>query len=489
MSDIRLNYYIIIKTLGIITLIVGLFMLPSLLCAYLYEETELIHGISLAAFITILCGGIVFFALKPLKVHLRTREAYLVVTLAWVVASLFGALPYVLSGFTSNFITGFFESVAGFTTTGCTAIDATLPKSLFLWKSITQWLGGMGILIFVVSIFPALGINGLLIARVETPGPVLEKMSVKISDSAKILYLMYFSFSIAEFLLLKLNPSIPIYDALVNTLGSISTGGLFSLPEGIGAQDELYMKLVISIFTILSSINFILYHYALHRQWTAIRKDIELRAFACILAGGVLICTLGLYFIGDYPSFLSALESSFFQVTGILTTSGYSAADYTAWPTICKMVILTSMFIGGCAASTCGSIKVIRILVLFKLILRGFYKRIHPRSVVAVKLGGKPISAPMVSAITVFIFMYMLMFLFSAIILSFQGLDLETTITASASLLSNTGISLGAVGPMGNYSMFNDPLKLYLCLIMIMGRLELFAVVTLFTRHFWGNDR
>lgn len=487
MSDIRFNYYVIAKILGIITLISGLFMLPALLCAVYYHEQEMIRGLSLSAVITILAGGFVAFALKPLRVNLRMREGYLVVTLAWLVASLFGSLPYVLSG-TTDFITGFFESTAGFTTTGCTAAVAALPKSLFLWKSLSQWLGGMGILIFVVSILPALGINGHLIARVETPGPVLEKMTMKISDSAKILYSMYIAFSLLEFVLLNLNPGIKPYDALINTLGSISTGGLFSMPEHLSPGDSLYLEWVISIFTILSSLNFVLYYYALRRHWDAIRRDVEFKAFFCILIGGTLICTLGLFFIGDYPTFGGALQESFFQVTGVLTTSGYATADYTAWPTICKMVLLTSMFIGGCAASTCGSVKVIRVLVLCKLILRGFDKRIHPRSVVAVKIGGKPVSAPMVSAITVFIFTYMMMFLLSAIILSLQGLDMETSITAAASLLSNTGISLGKVGAMGNYSLFGGPMKLYLCLIMIIGRLELFAVISLFTRTFWRRD-
>ena len=249
------------------------------------------------------------------------------------------------------------------------------------------------------------------------------------------------------------------------------------------------MEVVIGVFTILASVNFVLYHYAIKRKWKYVLKDIELRAFLRILIGAVILCTLGLYFLGHYPSLGKALRDSFFQVVSVATTSGYSSADYTLWPALCQLILFTLMFIGGCAASTCGSIKVIRIVVFLKLIGRGFYKRIHPRSVVAVKLRGKAVPAPVVSSITVFILMYMGLFLFSSLILSLQNLDLETTITTSAAMLSNTGMAFGQVGALGNYSMFGDGLKLYLSLLMIVGRLELFTIVILFTRNFWGRDR
>lgn len=492
MSNINLNYQIIVKILAFITLLTGLFMLPAVFCAYYYREWHMLQALGFSAAVTMLFGGTILYFLQPVKpkAHLRAREGYLVVSLCWVIASLFGALPYFVSGFAPDFIDSFFESVAGFTTTGCTALhNAIMPKSLLLWKAISHWLGGMGILIFVVSILPTLGVNGQLIAQAESPGPVLQKMAVKMSDSAKILYLMYLSFTIIETVLLCLDPSMTTFDALINTLGSISTGGLFAHPNGIGYYDSLYVELVISVFTILSSVNFILYFYLLKRQWRNILEDVELRSFLCILTVAVAACTAVLCFVGNYPSFGKALRDSFFQVVSVITTSGYSSVDYTVWPTTCKIILFTLMFVGGCAASTCGSIKVVRILILFKLIFRGFYKRIHPRAVIAIKFGDRSVSAPMVSSITAFIFIYMAVFFLSAIILSLQGLDLETTISTSASLLSNTGIAFGEVGATSNYSIFSNPLKLYLCLIMIMGRLELFTIIILFTRSFWGKDR
>lgn len=489
-SAISLNYRTIIKILGVIILIVGVSMLPALLCAYLYDDMGDFRALLISIVITIGIGSMVCLFSKPTRAKFRVREGYIVVALCWVVASAFGSLPYLLSGFTETVIDGLFESVAGFTTTGCTVVDlSNIPKSLLMWKAITHWLGGMGILVFVISILPALGVNGQIVVRAESPGPVMEKMAVRMSDSAKILYLMYFSFTVAEFILLNLSSTMTPFDALVNTLGSISTGGLFAHPEGLAFYDSLYVELVISIFTMLASVNFILYHYAINRKWSYIFGDVELRAFCIIILSSVAACTAGLYFLGNYATLGKALRDAFFQVVSVVTTSGYVTTDYTLWPTVCVTILFCLLFVGGCAASTSGSIKIVRVLVFFKLIWRGFYKRIHPRSVVAVKLGGEAVPAPVVSSISVFIFMYIGLFLFSCLVLSWQNLDIETTVGTAAGLLSNTGIALGEIGSSGNYEIYADPLKLYLCMLMIMGRLELVTIIILFTRNFWGKDR
>lgn len=488
--NITLNYQVIAKILGIIILIIGLSMLPALFCAWFYNEPENIRALMISSGITIAIGAAVVLVIKPAQARFRAREGYLVVALCWLVASFFGALPYFFSDFTESFIDGFFESAAGFTTTGCTAVGPEImPKALLMWKAITHWLGGMGILIFVISILPALGINGQLIARAEAPGPFFQKMTVRMSDSAKILYITYISLTLLEFLLLCLSSSMTPFDSLINTMGSISTGGLFAHPSGVAYYDSLYVEIIISLFTILASINFILYHYAVTRKWSYVFHDIELRTFLLIVAASVLLCAICLYFQGNYPDLGQALRDSFFQVVSMATTSGYSSADYTLWPAACQSILFTLLFIGGCAASTSGSIKVIRIMVLCKLVWRGVCKRVHPRSVVAVKIDGKAISAPVVSAITVFILTYIGLFLFSCIVLSLQNLDIETTIATAASIMSNTGMSFGEVGALADYSMYSGPLKLYLSLLMIIGRLELFTIVILFTRSFWGKDR
>ena len=489
MATPNLNYKTIVRILGAILLLIGL----SMIIPWIYAETTGDPSAA-AAFRkcvppTVITGGLLSFFIRGKRAKFRTREGYIVVAACWVLASVVGAFPYYLSDFTGNYVDALFESTSGFTTTGCTAVsEGVLSRSLLLWKAISHWLGGMGILVFVISILPALGINGQVIARAETPGPVLEKMTVRMSDSAKILYLTYFSFTLLEFLLLILSGRMPVFDAVINTMGSISTGGLLVHPTGIAYYDSVYVEIVISVFCILASVNFILYHYLVTGKFEYFFRDIELRAYLIIIAAAVLLCTIGLM-LSNGDSFGNALRDAFFQVVSMATTSGYTRAPYIIWPTMCQMVLIALMFIGGCAASTSGSIKVIRILVMLKLIWRGCIRRIHPRSVVAVKLGKNAVSAPVVSGITVFILTYLFIFLLSSFLLSLQGLDLETTMTATLAMLSNTGAAFGETASIGNFSLFHPCLKLYLSGLMIVGRLELFTIIILFTRNFWGRDR
>lgn len=490
MPNINFNYNAIVKILGALVILVGIAMIPALGSAAYYNETDNFNAILISTSGSLIIGGVMFFFTKPIKAYFRPREGYLVVALCWVVASFFGTFPYYLSDYTHSFVDSFFESVAGFTTTGCTSIGAEImPHSLLMWKATSHWIGGMGILIFVISFLPALGISGQTIAKAEAPGPSFEKMAVRISDSAKILYLLYFSFSILEFILLNASSSMGAFDALINTMGSISTAGLFSHPGGIGYYDSLYVEIIIMTFTFLGSINFVLFYYLAKGQWREFFRNVELRVFLRIILGSIIMCTLALYYIGHYPSMAKALRDSAFQVVGFITTSGYSNADYTVWPTFCQVLLLTLLFIGGCGASTSGSVKVSRILVILKLVGRGFYKRMHPRSVVAVKVGGKAVPAPIVSAIAVFVLMYMGLFLLSCLLLSLEGMDMETTVSSAVSILSNAGMGFGEVGAAGNYSLYSAPLKLYLSFVMIVGRLELFTVIILFTKSFWGKDR
>lgn len=488
--NILLNYQLIARILGFLLLILGVAMTPSIICAYIYDELRCLQALLIVASQCIFWGTIIVIAIHPERSKFRTREGYMVVASTWVIASIIGSFPYMISGFAPNFFDAFFESTAGFTTTGCTAFNYdTMPYSLILWKATGNWLGGMGILVFVISILPALGINGQFIVRAEAPGPVFEKMSVRISDTAKILYLSYVVLSLTEFFLLIVGSDMPVFDALINTMGSISTGGVAIYSDGIMHYNSFFVEVVISVFTILASINFLLYHYAASGKWRYLLKDIELRYFLLLIAGGTLICAGAQHFSGISENFGQALRSAFFQVTSISTTSGYVGSDYCSWPVICSAVIVVLMFIGGCAASTSGSVKVIRVMILFKMIRRGFKKRLHPRQVVAIKVDGKATPAHVVSEITVFILLYFLVFLGGSLLLALQNLDLETTLSTTLAMLSNIGIGLGDGACIGNYSMFSNYLKPVLCLLMIIGRLELFPIIILFTKNFWGRDR
>lgn len=482
------NYKAIARILGVIFLIIGIAELIPWVYAEVTGESDAAFGFRICAPLTVLLGFLMLFFIRSSRSRFGPREGYLVVALCWVFSSVIGAFPYLFAGAAENYIDAFFEAVSGFTTTGCTVIPEGLTsRSLMLWKAISHWLGGMGILVFVISLLPALGINGQIIARAETPGPILQKTTVRMSDSAKALYLTYMSFTVAEFIMLMLSGKMPLYDGVITTLGSISTGGLLVHSAGIAYYNSIYIELVISFFCLLSSVNFILYHYLVTGKFSYFTGDSELRAYLTIIGGAIAVCTAGLM-LKNGEAFGYALRNSFFQVVSFASTAGYTRTPYIDWPSVCQITLLVLMFIGGCSSSTAGSIKVIRILVMLKMISRGIVRRIHPRSVVAVKLRGNAISAPVVSEITVFIFTFIGIFLFSGMILSLQGYDMETSFTSTICMLSNTGASFGYSAAIGNFSFFHPVLKLYLSTLMIIGRLELFTIIILFTKNFWGRN-
>lgn len=490
MSQIAVNYRAILRIIGVIIFIIGVSMIIPWVYSEIVKEQASSEAFRICTPVTIALGIIIAIAAgNTPHAKFRTREGYIIVAACWLTASVIGAFPFYLSDFTTNYIDAFFESTSGFTTTGCSAAaNGVLSNSLLLWKALIHWLGGMGILVFVISLLPALGINGLFIAKAETPGPILEKVTVRMSDSAKILYITYLSLTLSEFVLLMLSGKMSAFDAIVNTMGSISTGGLTVYPDGIAHYDSIYVEIVIASFCILSSINFVLYHNLVTGKAVLFFKDIELRVHIIIITCAVIICTYALIVFNDLD-FSSALRESFFQVASMSTTTGYTRNPSIIWPTICQIIFIALLFIGGCAASTSGSLKVIRVIVLMKLVWRGCIKRIHPRSIVAVKLDGKSLSVDLVTSITTFIFSYLMIFILSTFILSFQGLDLESTITISISVLSNTGVTFEGPTALGDFSAFHPLLKLYISSMMIMGRLELFTVIVLFTKTFWGKNR
>ena len=482
-----LNYRIIIKILGAVILILGIAMIPSTVVSGMHFETDAFRAFALCSFFLIAGGGFITLKMRSYLSVLKFREGYMIVTLCWLCASLFGSAPYLLSGVTSSFADAFFESVSGFTTTGCSVFNVEMiPDSLILWKAISHLLGGMGILVFVISILPALGIGGQKIVKAEAPGPTVDKVAARISDSAKILYITYISFGIAEFILLSVS-SMSTFDAVIHTLGSISTSGLSNHYNGIAYFHSFYVECVISTFTILASINFVLYANIARGKLKAFISNLELRVFLTIILAAAVLVSSDLLLTGTYTTITDAFRYGTFQVIAFATTTGQPVANFTLWPDFSKMILFILMFIGGCAASTCGAIKVIRVIIMFKLIIRGFAKLVHPRLVVAVKLRDHAVPAQTVSNITSFIFTYLAIFVFSNFILSLQNLDFITTMSTTASMLSNTGCHLGVgYGTAYDFGMYSAPLKLYLSFLMIIGRLELFTIIVLLNPKFWN---
>jgi len=485
-----LNYSVIAKVTGIIFIIISLSMVPSLFVSLIYSEPDAVRAFIITIIPMLLFGGFISYKVKSNMNHLKIRDGFAIVALCWFLSSVLGAVPFMVSGYIPNFADAFFETASGFSTTGSSILTdiEILPKGLLFWRSFTHWLGGMGIIVFAIALLPALGINGQKIAKAETTGITFGKLTPKISESSKILYAIYIGFTILEVILLLLG-DMSLYDAFINTFGSVGTGGFSNYNTSIAHYDNLYIDIVISVFMFLAGINFTLYYYILIGHWKEFLKDSELRCYLIIISASVLLIALNLWFNDFYGSIGEALRYSFFQSTSIMTTTGFATANYDLWPSFSKMVLFILLFIGGCTSSTSGGIKVIRILIMLKLIKRGIALRLHPRAVVSIKLNKKAISSDTVSAVANFVFLYVGLFFLGTILLSLENFDLITTASAVAACIGNVGPGFNLVGPVLNYSIFSDVSTFFLGMLMLIGRLELFTIILLFSRQFWNPDK
>ncbi len=484
-----LNFRYIAKIYGYIILTVGISMLPAMITAYVYDEHSIGNGLAASSLIVITLGALLICFSHPHKTFLKIRDGYLIVGLTWIIVSLLGALPYILSGYTNSFASAFFESCSGFTTTGATVfIVEVTPKGLLMWKAISHWLGGMGILVFMVSLMSSLGASGQKLFKAEFSAINLDKFTSKISNSAKLLYFMYIIFTVAMFTLLLFS-KMNIFDALITTMGCISTSGLFAHSSGIVYFDSIYIESLIIIFTILSSISYPIYPLIIKRKFREALAHREVFVYLTLLAAAALLVTASLFITGIYSSFGEALRYASFYTASFATTSGYSVVDYNSWPTFCLIIFLILMFVGGCSSSTAGSTKVVRSMVISKLIYQALYKRIHPHAVVGIRINEQYVPNQVISNVTSFMLSFLFILLSGAVLLSLQGLDFATNISASLAMLANTGIYLGDFGSLGYFGIFADPLKLVLAFLMIIGRLEVFSLLILFTPSFWHPDR
>ena len=485
-----LVYKTMVCIIGLIAGISGAFMLLPMICAFYYHDQEAAQIFGLTGVLSLVIGFLIYKFMPRSRHSMHSRDAYLIVFAAWITVSIIGAVPYYLSGEVTSICDALFESVAGFTTTGATALgESHFSEPFILWKAITHWLGAMGILIFVITVLPTMGPGGQRIVAAESPGAGLSATSPRSKDLAKLLYLIYSTLTLAEFLMLYFGSDMGPFEALINSLGSISTAGLTFHPSGVAYYDSVYVEVVLSVFTLLASINFLLFIYLIKRNFNHIKRSYELRAYLAFIAVTTLLITADLTSTEAYQTFGASLRHAFFTVTSFMTTSGLVLSDYNTWPTFSKMILFTMLFMGGCVASTSGSIKMLRILVVLRLIKRGFFKKLHPRSVKAVKLGDNNINSAMVSSVTSFVALYFATFLIGSAVLAIGGSDLETAMGAAASLLSTTGDSFGDIGASGNYSLFSGPLKLFMCMLMLIGRLEMYTVFLIFLPSFWNPNR
>ncbi len=458
----------------------ALLVLP-LLVSLLYGESPVPFLIPIL--LLALCGGAMGWK-KPRSTALYARDGLAVVALAWICMSLFGALPFVLSGDIPNYVDAFFETVSGFTTTGSSILTEIEPLSRggLFWRSFTHWVGGMGVLVFVMAILPMNDGHGMHLMRAEVPGPTVGKLVSRMSDTAKILYSIYLVMTVVEIVLLLVG-GMPLYDAAIHAFGTAGTGGFSCRNLSVGAYDSVYFDVVIGVFMLLFGVNFNLYYFLLIRRFRDVFHSEELRTYLLIVASAVLAIAVNISHL--YQSFAASLRYAFFQVSSIITTTGYATADFNTWPAFSKAILVILMFVGACAGSTGGGMKVARIVILAKTSVCDMRKMLHPNAVATVRFEGKPIGEKNIRSVHLFLTVYVIVFTISCLLLSLEEMDLVTTFTAVAACMNNIGPGLEVVGPMGNFAAFSPWAKVLLSFDMLVGRLEIFPMLLLVAPSIW----
>jgi len=479
-----INVKVIIKVIGFLLVIEGFFMLGSLPFSIYYGESEG-FAILYSALITIGTGAILGISTRKHPKSIGRKEGYVIVAITWIIISLFGTLPFLFSGAISNFTDAFFETMSGFTTTGATILTdiESLPKSILFWRSMTHWIGGMGIIVFTVAILPILGIGGMQLYSAEMPGVTKDKLHPRITETAKRLWAIYLILTVLETILLLLG-GMNLFDALCHTFGTVATGG-FSTHNASIATFSPYIQYVIIFFMILAGTNFTLHYFAMHGQLRKVWQSEEFRYFILAILTGSIIISLVLAFGQEGVAIESAFRTAFFQVTSIITTTGYITDNYLNWPHMIWFLIVLMMFIGGMAGSTGGGIKVVRQLLLLKNSLLELKRLIHPQAIIPVRMNGKVVSQDIIFKVMAFFLIYIIIFIFGSTVMALIGLDAPTAIGATAATIGNIGPGLGNVGPVDNYAFIPGVGKWFLSFLMLLGRLELFTVLILFSPVFW----
>jgi len=480
------NFGIVIRVVGFLLMVEAAFMFPSLLIA-IYTDGE--DKIPFLIAILISAGlGFILSRKENYKNQIGAKDGLAIVSLGWVMASIIGAIPLYLSDSTPTYIDAFFEIVSGLTTTGATVISdvESLPQGVIFWRSLTHWIGGMGILVFTVALLPALGIGGFQIYKAESPGPVAGKIAPRIKDTAKILYKTYTIITLCLVILLLIG-KMSLFESLIYTFGTVGTGGYSNKNNSLAFYDSSYIHWVIGIFMVLSGINFSLYYSLYKKRFKEVFKDGELRLYLGMIFGATLAIAINLL-LTSYSDFGVAIRDSFFQVSSLMTSTGFSTVDFDLWPNFSKGILLLVMFIGGSAGSTAGGTKVIRILVMLKLIKREITKIFHPRAVISLKDNDKVISDDTVINISSYFALYFLIFIISTLLVSLEGIDLVSAGSSVLATLNNVGPGLGFVGPTRTFGEFHQITKLLFSVLMLLGRLELFTIIALFAPKHWRGE-
>lgn len=482
-----MNYRMVVFVLGRIFLVEAAMLLLPMVCSAIYGEWYMLPAFLLPAVILLLLG-LAASLRTPKNTTIYARDGLAIVALVWVLMSAFGALPFVISGEIPAFADAFFEMVSGFTTTGSTILNdvEALSHGALFWRSFSHWVGGMGVLVFAMAVLPMTDGRAMHLMRAEVPGPTCGKLSSKLSDSAKILYGIYFAMTALEVVFLCAG-GMSLYESLIHSFGTAGTGGFSNRGLSIGAYQNPYFEWVIGIFMLLFGVNFNLYYFILMRHFREAFGSEELRAYlGIVLFSTVTIAANILSMVGSVGE---AVRTAFFQVSSIITTTGYATADFNLWPTYSRVLLLLLMIVGGCGGSTAGGLKMSRVIIFFKAARQDLNKMLHTHAVTTIRFEGKPLDEKTLQGVHNYFNVYMLLIMLSTVLVSLDGFDMITTFTAVITCLNNVGPGMEMVGPMGNFSQFSAPVKYLLSFNMLAGRLELYPMLAMFAPRLWRSRR
>lgn len=462
----------------------ALLVLP-LLVSLIYREHETALSFLITIGIALVLGFALTLIFRTKNRVIYAKEGFVIVALTWLALSAVGCLPFIISGEIPSFFDAFFETVSGFTTTGASVvIDVeSMSHGILFWRSFTHWIGGMGVLVFIMAIIPTVTDRSIHILRAEMPGPIVGKLVPKTKDTAKILYLIYIIMTAVEIVLLLIG-GMPLFESTVHAFGTAGTGGFGIKADSIAGYSP-YLQWVITIFMLLFGVNFNLYYLALIRHFHSIFKSRELWCYIGIFAAACFAITIDIYPM--YQNFSESLRLAAFQTSSILTTTGFATADFNLWPGFSKAILFLLMFIGGCAGSTAGGLKVSRVILLFKIVRKELLHMLHPRSVAVIKFEGKKVDNPTLNSVSTYFVLYIFGILGIFLILCLEPFDLETNLSATVSCFNNVGPGLSLVGPASNYSAYSPLSKLMLSFAMLLGRLEIFPLWFTLTPSTWSK--
>ena len=476
-----MNYSIVLYILGCVLKFESAFLVLPALVGLIYREHASVSYLAVAVLCLIL--GVLLTHKKPRSTNLYTREGFVAVALSWIIMSIFGAIPFVLTGDIPFYVDALFETISGFTTTGSSILTdvESISKASLFWRSFSHWIGGMGVFVFIMAILPMMGGSTMNLMKAESPGPSVSKLVPHVKDTAKILYGIYIAITICEATILRAL-GMPLFDSLTTTFGTVGTGGFGIRNDSIAGYSPA-IQITITVFMILSGINYTAYFYILTGKIKELFKIEEVRWYLAIIFGSVAVITWNVRSL--YPTFSETLRHAFFQVGSIITTTGYATTDFDLWPALSKTLLVTLMFIGACAGSTSGGIKVSRILILLKTIRKELSLIIHPRQVKKIRMDGHPVDHETLRSANVFLVVYFVLLLTSMLLISVDEFDFSTNFTYVVTVFNNIGPGLNLVGPTQNFSIFSPFSKFVLMFDMLAGRLELFPMMILLMPSTW----